>query len=74
MHRETKLLLIEDDPQQRQNIAYIFNFMDEEFIAADSSKWRDAVKELSNPREILCAFVSMQDSAQALTLVKEICR
>lgn len=74
MHRETKLLLIEDDPQQRQNIAYIFNFMDEEFIAADSSKWRDAVKELSNPREILCAFVSMQDSAQALTLVKELCQ
>lgn len=72
MHRETKLLLIDDDPQQRKDIAYIFSFMDEEFIAADSTQWRDAVNELSSPREILCAFIAGQDSAETLTLVKEL--
>lgn len=72
MHRETKILLISDDNQQRKDLSYILNFMDEAFVVADSAQWRDAVKSLSSSREILCAFVACHSNEECLQLITEL--
>lgn len=72
MHRETKLLLIDDDPQQRKDIVFIFNFMDEAHIATDSKQWRDEVDKLADPSEVLCAFIASQNNDATLKLIKEL--
>ncbi len=73
MSRINKILLINDQPQQLKDFSYLLAFMDEPFIATDSSQWLDSVAELQASRDVLCAFVGgLKDKNAFCTLLKEL--
>ncbi len=73
MWRETKILLIHDQPEQRKEFASILTFLDESFLEASSADWRDAVSELNSSRGVLCVLLGgITQPARVSALIKEL--
>ncbi|QEY59167.1 sigma-54-dependent Fis family transcriptional regulator [Pseudomonas sp. C27(2019)] len=72
MWRETKILLVHDQEEQRKEFANILTFLDENHLACASAEWRDAVAALNSNRGVLCVLLGgVADSKRLATLVKE---
>ncbi|WP_205343107.1 sigma-54 dependent transcriptional regulator [Denitrificimonas caeni] len=73
MWRETKILLIHDQLEQRKEFANILTFLDENYLACDSTVWHEAVAELDSSRDVLCVLLGGISTSQRLTtLIKEL--
>ena len=73
MWRATKLLLIDDNTDRRQQMAVILNFLGEEHLACDSADWREAVVGLESSREVLSVLLGdVGTKGGALELLKQL--
>jgi sigma-54 specific flagellar transcriptional regulator A len=73
MWRETKILLIHDQAEQRKEFANILTFLDESYLTCESTGWRTAVAELNSSRGVLCVLVGgINKSARLLQVIKEL--
>lgn len=69
MWRETKILLIHDQVEQRNEFSNILSFLDENYLACASAEWSEAVAELDSSRGALCVLlggIPTQTRLQAL--------
>lgn len=72
MWRETKLLLIDDNPERRRDVSVILNFLGEDHLVCGSSDWREAVDQLDSSRGVLSVLLGeVQLKGGALDLLKE---
>lgn len=73
MWRETKILLIHDEAEQRNEFANILAFLEENYLACASSEWRDAVADLDSNKGALCALVGgCVEPKKLQALIKEL--
>lgn len=72
MVRDTKILVITDQPEQQKELSYILTFLGEDFVAGDSKSWQAAVTALSSSREVLCVFIGVAEDDATLALVKAV--
>ncbi|SDI27908.1 sigma-54 specific transcriptional regulator, flagellar regulatory protein A [Pseudomonas flavescens] len=72
MWRETKLLLIDDNPERRRDLSVILNFLGEDHLACGSANWREAVEGIESSRGILSVLLGeVRLKGGALELLKE---
>lgn len=73
MWRETKILLIHDQAEQRKEFANILTFLDENHLACESAHWRTAVAELASSRGVLCVLLGgIYTAARLAEVIKEL--
>lgn len=73
MWRETKLLLIDDNSERRQNMAVILSFLGEEYLACSSDDWSAVVAALPSSRDVLSVLLGdVQAKGGALELLKQL--
>ena len=73
MWRETKILLIHDQAEQRKEFANILTFLDENHLACESAGWRAAVTELTSSRGVLCVLLGgINKAARLIDVIKEL--
>ncbi len=73
MWRETKILLIHDQVEQRKEFTNILTFLDESYLACASEQWRTVVADLNSSRGALCVMLGGIADLQRLTaLIKEL--
>ena len=73
MWRETKILLIHDQAEQRKEFANILTFLDENHLACESAHWRTAVAELASSRGVLCVLLGgIYAAARLAEVIKEL--
>lgn len=73
MWRETKLLLIDDNSERRQQMAVILSFLGEEYLACSSNDWPEVVAVLPSSRDVLCVLLGdVQAKGGALEQLKQL--
>jgi sigma-54 specific flagellar transcriptional regulator A len=74
MWRETKILLIDDNPDRRRDMTVILNFLGEEHLACTSTDWQAAVAALESDRALLCVLLGEVDKVKggALDLLRQL--
>jgi sigma-54 specific flagellar transcriptional regulator A len=69
MWREIKVLLIEDDPEQRRDVEVILRFLGETVISTSLADWRDTVEaEVADSREISCVMFGVHCDEETLQI------
>ncbi|MFT5782528.1 MAG: sigma-54 specific flagellar transcriptional regulator A [Pseudomonas sp.] len=73
MWRETKILLIDDNSERRQNMAVILSFLGEEYLACSSDDWSAVVAALPSSRDVSSVFLGdVQAKGGAPELLKQL--
>ena len=69
MWRDIKVLLIEDDVEQRRDIEVILKFLGETVISTTLASWRDvAAAEIQDTRDISCVLFGVHCNEETLEL------
>ena len=70
MWRDIKVLLIEDDADQRSDIEVILKFLGETVVSTSLTNWRDVVNsQVQDTREISCVLFGVHCDDETLELV-----
>jgi CheY-like chemotaxis protein len=73
MWRETRILLIDDNPERRRDLAVILNFLGEDHLACSSHDWQSSVAELTSSRDVLSVLLGdVQGQGGTLELLKQL--
>ena len=73
MWRATKLLLIDDNSERRQQMAVILSFLGEDHLACGSADWSEAVAGLESSRDVLSVLLGdVAAKGGALELLKQL--
>ncbi len=73
MWRDSRVLVVSDDPERRRILQIVLDFLGEEVLFSDRGHWlADVQEKMEGPHEVLTVLIDIQPEDQALKMAESI--